>query len=78
MLRNRKELYFCKLGRVNVKSLWNAVFEYTTCVNVHSSAETAELELSREKKHVLQEWVMLYLWETFYLLWVLKTAYHAQ
>lgn len=52
------------------------MFEYTTCENVHSIAEAAELEPSREKEHavhhVLQEWVMLYLWETFYSLWVLK------
>lgn len=52
------------------------MFEYTTCVNVHSIAEAAELEPSREKEHavhhVLQEWVMLYFWETFYSLWVLK------
>lgn len=52
------------------------MFEYITCLNVHSIAEAAELEPSREKEHavhhVLQEWVMLYLWETFYSLWVLK------
>lgn len=52
------------------------MFEYTTCLNVHSIAEAAELEPSREKEHavhhVLQEWVMLCLWETFYSLWVLK------
>lgn len=54
----------------------NTVLQYSTGVNVHSIAETAELEPSREKEHavhhVLQEWVMLYLWETFCSLWVLN------
>lgn len=74
-IKEKKITIFLQLrqsGCLNSLKFW----VWVNYVNVHSIIEAAELESSREKEHavyrVLQEWVMLYLWETFYSEWVLK------